>query len=105
MKRRKHLINLWRVFLIGVLATLLPQTAGAWEGSGASYDPYLIKSIADMTQLANDVNSGNSYAGKHFLLTEDLTYTSSDTYTVIGNETHKFEGFFDGGGKTIKGIR
>lgn len=105
MKRRKHLINLWRVFLIGVLATLLPQTAGAWEGSGASYDPYLIKSIADMTQLANDVNSGNSYAGKHILLTEDLTYTSSDTYTVIGNETHKFEGFFDGGGKTIKGIR
>lgn len=105
MKRRKHLINLWRVLLIGVLATLLPQTAGAWEGSGASYDPYLIKSIADMTQLANDVNSGNSYASKHFLLTEDLTYTSSDTYTVIGNETHKFEGFFDGGGKTIKGIR
>lgn len=105
MKKKLYLINLWRVLLIGVLATFLPQTVGAWEGSGASYDPYLIKTIADMTQLANDVNSGNSYAGKHFLLTEDLTYTSSDTYTIIGSEAHKFEGFFDGGGKTIKGIR
>ena len=107
MKRRKHLINLWRVFLIGVLATLLPQTAGAWEGSGTtSYDPYLIKSIADMTQLANDVNGGETYAGKFFALVENLEYTGTENnYIPIGSNTNNFCGHFDGCGKTIKGIR
>ena len=107
MKRRKHLINLWRVLLIGVLAALLPQTVGAWEGSGTtSYDPYLIKSIADMTQLANDVNGGETYAGKFFALVENLEYTGTENnYIPIGSNTNNFCGHFDGCGKTIKGIR
>ena len=58
MKEKRYLINLWRVLLIGVLAAFLPNTAKAWEGSGTSTEPYLIKTIADMTQLANDVNGG-----------------------------------------------
>ena len=108
MKEKRYLINLWRVLLIGVLAAFLPNTAKAWEGSGTtSYDPYLIKTIADMTQLANDVNSGNSYAGKYFALAENLEYTgTSNNYIPIGdNNIHSFSGHFDGCGKTIKGIR
>ena len=107
MKEKRYLINLWRVLLIGVLAAFLPNTARAWEGSGTtSYDPYLIKTIADMTQLANDVNGGETYAGKFFALAEDLTYTGSgNNYIPIGDNTNHFSGFFDGCGKTIKGIR
>ena len=72
-------------------------------GSGTEADPYLISSKADMETLATAVNSGNSYSGKYFLLTQDITEAVT---TIIGNynppaSTKPFSGLFDGGGHNI----
>ena len=94
--------------MLALLALLVSSTgAWAWEGSGSSSNPYLIKTIDDMTQLATDVNSGtDNYNSKYFRLENDLTYTGgANNYTPIGKEGYNFCGYFDGNGKTIKGIR
>ena len=89
-----------------IIALLTTATAWAWDESGTSADPYLIKTKADLNQLASDVNSdANLYAGSYFRLEANLDYTG-ETYTPIGcyyyNKT--FQGNFDGNGKTISGI-
>lgn len=88
-----------------------PTTSG---GSGTSDDPYKISSTADLDKLAADVNSGTYYKGFYFIVTQDITYThkangedgadTENNYTAIG-QGKKFQGNFDGNGKTISGIR
>ncbi len=47
-----------------------------WDGNGTSDDPYLIKTTADLDQLAMRVNSNFSdYSGTYFKLDNDITYT------------------------------
>ena len=100
-----------------------------WSGSGNSVsDPYLITSPEQLILLARRVNNGTGpknagyevYYGKFFKVTKDITFTTStawdnassteNNYTAIGgvrvgNTRYEFAGTFDGGGKTIKGIR
>ena len=88
-----------------------PTTSG---GSGTSDDPYKISSTADLDKLASDVNSGTTYQGFYFIVTQDIAYThkangevgadTENNYTTIG-KIKKFQGYFDGNGKTISGIR
>lgn len=88
-----------------------PTTSG---GSGTSDDPYKISSTDDLKQLADDVNSGTYYQGVYFIVTQDITYThlaegedgadTENNFTAIG-QGKKFQGYFDGNGKTISGIR
>jgi hypothetical protein len=91
-----------------------------WDGNGTSDDPYLIKTTADLDQLATRVNSYFSdYSGTYFKLDNDITYThkadneegadTENNYTAIGGyfggDIRYFSGHFDGGGHTISGIR
>ena len=100
-----------------------------WSGSGDSEnDPYLITSPEQLILLARRVNNGTGpkgadyeiYYGKFFKVTKDITFTAStswdnassteNNYTAIGGvmvgtTRYEFAGTFDGGGKTIKGIR
>ena len=91
-----------------------------WDGNGTSDDPYLIKTTADLDQLATRVNSYFSdYSGTYFKLDNDITYThkadneegadTENNYTAIGGyfggNIRYFSGHFDGGGHTISGIR
>lgn len=88
-----------------------PTTSG---GSGTSDDPYKISSADDLDQLAKDVNSGTNYKDVYFIVTQDIAYThkangeeGADTeynFTTIGQGKY-FQGYFDGNGKTISGIR
>ena len=88
-----------------------PTTSG---GSGTSDDPYKISSTADLDQLAADVNSGTNYKDVYFIVTQDIAYThkangedgadTENNYTPIGRGKY-FQGYFDGNGKTISGIR
>ncbi|MCR5362593.1 MAG: hypothetical protein K6E73_11380 [Bacteroidales bacterium] len=75
-----------------------------WTGDGTSSNPYQINNIYDMNRIATRVNAGNSYSGKYFKLTTNLTYSSTDNYTAIGTSSNNFYGTFDGGGFTISGI-
>ena len=88
-----------------------PTTSG---GSGTSEDPYKISSTADLDQLAADVNSGTNYKDVYFIVTQNIAYThkangedgadTENNYTAIGQGKY-FQGYFDGNGKTISGIR
>lgn len=79
-------------------------------GSGNPADPYIIKTTDHMRQLSLDVNGGNSYNGKHFLLANDLDFEGQD-YDVIGGtiytdqgDIRSFCGTFDGNGKSITNV-
>ena len=85
---------------------------------------YIITTTNGLNLLAELVNNGNTYGaddthpnGYFFKLGNDITYSYScawdiynssvkeNNYTIIGNETHPFNGTFDGGGYTLSGIR
>ena len=76
---------------------------------------YLITCRDDLRGLAGYVNAGNNASGLTFLQVTNLTFphttnwnSSSSTennFTSIGDDSHKFQGTFDGGGYTISGIR
>ena len=57
---------------------------------------YQINSLADWMTLADDVAAGNSYSGATLRLNTNFT-----TDVMIGTESHKFSGNFDGNGHTI----
>ena len=67
---------------------------------------YLIANKGEMALLAKNVNAGNSYADKTFVLSKDLVYNGeTNNYTPIGSSDSKcFAGTFDGQGHTISGI-
>lgn len=76
-----------------------------FNGDGTENSPYLIQTIEDMNKLATSVNSGNSYEGAYFLLTNDLNYdNTSNNYTPIGKSGSVFSGDFNGNYKIIQGI-
>lgn len=66
-----------------------------WDflGSGTLASPYEIPSTDAWNFLADNVNNGNTYSGKYFQLTNDITVTTMVTAT--------FSGTFDGGGHTL----
>ena len=68
-----------------------------FDGTGTEENPYLISSTNDWNLLADNVNAGNTYAGKYFHLTDNISVT-----TMVGNsESHSFCGTFDGDGHTL----
>ena len=68
-----------------------------FQGSGTADDPYLISSVAAWNNLADQVNAGNTFYGKYFRLTKDISVT-----TMVGNsESNSFRGTFDGYGHTL----
>lgn len=85
------------------LAAILASTPGmAWDGSGTSASPYLIKTVSDLNTLATSVNGGTNYDGQYFQLANDIT--SAGALTPIGTNSNPFRGNFDGDGHTISGI-
>ena len=105
---------------VTVSATFTPDIATHWQAD-ADHDgstaekAYIITTPAGLNLLASEVNSGNSYKNKYFMLGDDITYThttdwndatsTENNYTAIGNNKKYFEGYFDGNGKTVRGIR
>lgn len=70
--------------------------AWAWDGSGTQADPYLIKNTTEWDTFASEVNGGNTFSGKTFKLTQDISVK-----TMVGVSGHTFNGIFDGRGHTL----
>ena len=81
--------------LVAALLPLMGVTAQNWEGAGTAADPYRIASTDDMQALAEEVNSGNSYAGTYFSLEGDVSSS------MIGADGASFMGTFDGNNHTV----
>jgi hypothetical protein len=93
-----------------------------WTGAGTDADPYVIYTPEGLDKLANDVNGGNDYIGKYFVLGHDIAYDKTAlTLDLDGNDApdsnfpgigafidpenqYPFVGSLDGRGHTISGI-
>ena len=102
-----------KISMIALMLLMIGQGASAWDGSGTEKAPYEISTIAELNELAANVNAGTSYSGIYFKLIDDLDYsevsvTNGCNYTPIGwgdnKEGKAFSGIFDGNKKTIRGI-
>ena len=77
-------------------------------GDGSQTNPYQIASVEDLQQLANDVNGGNTYYGKYFIVTANIDLSGVANFTPIGDQnTSAFAGTFDGNNSeyTISGMK
>ena len=95
----------WEIVVENGVEKVLPATTQrALNGEGTVDSPYLIASADDWEDLSINVMLGETYSGKYFLMTEDIsvdrtvgTYSSNN-----GNEVYNaFSGTFDGSGHTL----
>ena len=100
----KNLPNLKQVLaaLLTIAALATGQTAWAWDGSGTSDSPWLIKTTDDLVALANN-SASNTYYGKFFRLENDLDMNGVAIGTIGGN-IKRFKGTFDGNGHAIRNL-
>lgn len=113
MKMRLALLALAALVWIAVpvSARAEGETVDTWdgtveaftEGSGTKEDPWRIENVEQLAYLAQQVNNGTNYRGKHFLLVSDLDLSVKE-WTPIGTYSNSFWGGFDGGGRTITGM-
>ena len=113
MKMRLALLALAALVWIAVpvSARAEGETVDTWDGtavaftqgSGTKEDPWRIENAEQLAYLAQQVNNGTNYRGKHFLLVSDLDLSVKE-WTPIGTYSNSFWGGFDGGGRTITGM-
>lgn len=70
---------------------------------GTEENPYLINQIEDITRLAQNVNTGNTFANIYIKQIKDLDFTNSE-FTMIGMQAYPFQGIYDGDNKRIDNI-
>ena len=70
-------------------------------GNGTEQSPYLIASVDDWNKLATNVNLGESYNGKYFQMTQNISVRRTVGYHPGGNTYNAFAGTFDGDGHTL----
>ena len=93
MKMRLALLALAALVWIAVpvSARAEGETVDTWdgtveaftEGSGTKEDPWRIENAEQLAYLAQQVNNGTNYRGKHFLLVSDLDLSVKE-WTPIG---------------------
>lgn len=99
-----NLINASSGDSIRYTLNLLPQQdQPPWHGTGQSHDPYQIKTVADLTYMAEKVNAGHSFNGVFFVLMNDLDLggQTEQQWTPIGTNHTPFDGCFDGNNQKI----
>ena len=95
------------LFSVTAWGQTLSTEPGNENTPGSADNPYLISSAEDWGKLATDVAGGYSYEGKVIKLTANVTTGSVDEQgnitngTMIGTNTNKFSGTFNGDGHTL----
>ena len=118
-KKQLHKPNRLVTMLLIVMAILMPYE-GAWaqtkpaKGDGSVDKPYEISSAAELAWFRDYVNNESQYVSA--TLTEDIdlsefchaadaaTNTEELSWDPIGNSDNKYQGTFDGNGKTIRNL-
>ena len=118
-KKQLHKSNWLVTMLLLVMAILMPY-GGAWaqtepsSGDGSVGNPDKISTAAELAWFRDQVNSGNTTISA--MLTKDIDLaefchakdaaknTDELSWTPIGNSGNKYQGTFDGNGKTISNL-
>jgi hypothetical protein len=102
MNKKNYKFSIVLTLLLAFNMTGFAQFSG---GTGTPEDPYIISTVADLTQLATYVNNENTtYNNKHYPLANDIDISGMD-WTPIGYDSYKpFKGVFDGNNKKISGL-
>ncbi len=76
-------------------------------GDGSESAPYQIATGAELAYLAQQVNAGNGYADKYFILTDDIDLEDIDWIPIghIYPDYLYFYGHFDGDGHIISNLK
>ena len=122
MKKKQLHKPKWLVTMLLLVMAILMPYEGAWaqttkqpaRGDGSADNPYKISTAAELVWFRNHVNEGNVKASA--TLTEDIdlsefchaadaaTNTKELSWDPIGNSDNKYQGTFDGNGKTIRNL-
>lgn len=77
-------------------------------GAGTAESPYEVSSAEGLLLVANQTNSGSGHNTRHYKLTADIDLSTvcgpGMNWTPIGNYNKRFNGVFDGNGKTISNL-
>ena len=74
--------------------------ASSDKGSGTAADPYVIKTAADLKNVANYLNK----SGVYFVQAADIDLKDVD-FTSLGTDDKPFKGSYDGRGYVIKNLK
>ncbi len=97
----------------GAAPTAKAPVAGDPAKAGEVKFPYLIEEAAHLVWLAEQVNSGQTFAGKHFQLQNDIDMEAilwipiglvKQKINGVSTDVNPFKGVFDGNNKTIKNL-
>ena len=89
------------------------ETATAWTGTvatsyssgdGSKANPYQISSAEELAYLAKQVNEGNDYSGRYFMITTDIDLSESYWVPIGNGKSRAFKGSVEGAGNTINNI-
>ena len=118
MKKKQLHKPKWLVTMLLLVMAILMPYEGAWaqtkptRGNGSVDNPYEISTAAELAWFRDYVNNESQYASA--TLTEDIdlsefchaadaaTNTKELSWDPIGNSDNKYQGTFDGNGKTIR---
>lgn len=101
--RTKYCITLLAVAILYCGPIVNAQTYGGGDGTATS--PYIINTATQLTELSTQVNGGETYSGKYFVIGADINWDATSTFTPIGKSTTiNFSGTLDGAGHTINGL-
>ena len=101
------------VLLLSMVLVVMCMPALTWaasvsiDGRGSEDSPYLITSVEDLNDFAENVRNGETYAGKYIKLTTDLDLNNQPWSPIVNGNSQsakKFAGTFDGGRHTIKNL-
>ena len=122
MKKKQLHKPKWLVTMLLLVMAILMPYEGAWaqttkrpaKGNGDVENPFQISTAAELAWFRDYVNNGSQYASA--TLTEDIdlsefchaadaaTNTEELSWDPIGNSDNKYQGTFDGNGKTIRNL-
>ena len=133
MKQKQVQKSNWLVTMLLLVMAILMPYGGAWaqtpsrpsSGNGSVENPYKISTAAELAWFRNYVNGkivnegeadGTTHPSASAELTADIDlvefchaadgtkYTDDPSWTPIGNSDNRYQGTFDGNGKTIKNL-
>lgn len=88
-------------FLLSISSLFYGLAQGFGGGIGISSDPYILSTAEHFVALSDSVKAGNTYAGKYFVVSNDINFNNQN-FTPIGNNfdgssnLHYFTGIVDG---------